>query len=344
MMKLLILLVLITSHFNYLHSEEKEYEELIRIGNNLQEAGEYDRVIKLMKEALDINPKSELAYYQIGLAYYMKDDYNLAIKYCEQSLEISDILKSQNYIVLAKAYEKRRKWTDLEKLMEVALNDSLDSEVLYFTLAEMLFLDDKFLRSLDFVERAISINYNHIPSHFLITNIYYILGFKISFINSSSYFILRQLGTDKANILFNNLFRTLLHTNFNYKVKDTFKFYIATDYNNPDELFKIKFESIKQLEYVFNDFVLHNNSKDIYKFIENQLTKATIFYQDNIDEIELTDTAKNFYIPTITSIMNSYHKETFIRLLCYNFHEESANWLNENQDKIDQLNEWIFGS
>ena len=69
---------------------QKTFKKLLEVGISNHDSGEYDEAIKYYKQALEIEPDSDLANYEISLSYLTKKDYKKAIVYSDKVLKKGD--------------------------------------------------------------------------------------------------------------------------------------------------------------------------------------------------------------------------------------------------------------
>lgn len=340
-MKIVVSFILILFAINSF-SEEETYETLVERGTRLQNAGEYDRAIIVLKNALDLKPDSELAYYEIGLSYFMMDDFNLAIKYCEKSLEISDQLKAQNYIILAHSFVKRRKSRELNKLIDEVMNDTINNEILYFNFAEISFQNEEYENCRNFLEKGIKVNYLNLNLHFLLSLTNYTLDYKNDFVMNVLYFLLNEPSSKRSYYLFTLLFDELYSLEFKDAFVKTTVYYSSMNVG----IYRGSYDyGIVETWYETNYFNLlekfHEKYKgiDYYTFAIQQIDKFMVSTLK--DQNNLLEPTKLLYFPYINSILNSEHRETFFKYITQNFSDSSAVWLNNNTEKIQNFSNWL---
>jgi tetratricopeptide (TPR) repeat protein len=71
--------VLTVTHKN-LNIDEKTAEEYTKIGNNNDHISNFEKAIEAYKKAIKINPDSDGAHHNIGLAYYNLGKFEKAIE------------------------------------------------------------------------------------------------------------------------------------------------------------------------------------------------------------------------------------------------------------------------
>ena len=70
-------------------SGQTNIDSLIKQGVYYHDAGEYDKAIDLYKQALNIDPNSDAANYEIAMTYMYAKDYENSIKYSDKVIELN---------------------------------------------------------------------------------------------------------------------------------------------------------------------------------------------------------------------------------------------------------------
>jgi tetratricopeptide (TPR) repeat protein len=89
----------------------------INLSGYYNRRSELDVAVEYAKKALEMNPKSDLAYFQIAKAYRAKEDWNGAAKALENAIAIKPS-SSQYYYVLGIAYHRLGKVKESEQALE----------------------------------------------------------------------------------------------------------------------------------------------------------------------------------------------------------------------------------
>ena len=82
---------------------EKAYGNLGMLYNSIDRKEE---AIAALKKALEINPNYAKAYFCLSMVYFDKNEYNLAVKYCDRATELGFIVPSE-FLETLKGYRKK---------------------------------------------------------------------------------------------------------------------------------------------------------------------------------------------------------------------------------------------
>lgn len=128
---------------------QTESDELTKIGLNLLSINENEEAIKILNEALEINPMNYKPYFALAHHYFENGDLLLAFQNaekCSKRLEYmpdNPLLKAQPYQIMAKFYATEGKYKEATKIMENALNlqfqNPVDKANLIYEIAQYSF-------------------------------------------------------------------------------------------------------------------------------------------------------------------------------------------------------------
>jgi len=83
-------------------------------GARLHSAKKYDEAIAAYRTAVQNDPDQKNAFYNMGLAYYAKEDFASAAQACNRALNIDPAFSDARYM-LSLSYAKQKKWNDAER-------------------------------------------------------------------------------------------------------------------------------------------------------------------------------------------------------------------------------------
>lgn len=127
----------------------------VRLGSCYVMLGEYDRALEFLNEALTYKDHPEV-YYQIGLVYVQKEEFEKAIEPLLKAKEIDPSLSSI-YLLLAEVYEQQNQ---LEKALEEIENSFTYNEFnidFYFRAAELSTKLNNFSKAEEYYKSALKI-------------------------------------------------------------------------------------------------------------------------------------------------------------------------------------------
>jgi tetratricopeptide (TPR) repeat protein len=152
-------------------SQTKNFEELILNATEKQRIGAYDEAIEFLHQGLKINPKSVVAYNQMGLIYSEADQRNDAINSFKKSLEM-DPSNLQALLGLGEVYSKMtRNDLAVAEFLKAELLQPNDTELL-FKIALEYWYNQKNEEAEKYYKKIIIINPDHIQTHLNLISVY----------------------------------------------------------------------------------------------------------------------------------------------------------------------------
>ena len=83
-----IFLTLIAAAPVYSVAQTKNVQTLLEQGRTLYEAGRYAEAEAVFQQAVDLEPKSALSHYRLGMALYQQEDDKKALKHFQRTIKL----------------------------------------------------------------------------------------------------------------------------------------------------------------------------------------------------------------------------------------------------------------
>lgn len=315
---------------------QSSIEDFVKEGIQYHDNGEYDKAIESYEKALNINPKSPLANYEIAYSYFSKGDYKKAIKYSDAVLKQKKDYLLQAYITKGSSLDLIGNTKESIKVFEKAIKETGGHYLLYYNLA----LNYYKLRDLDKAEenaiKAIENNSNHATSHLLLANIHNQKGNSVQTLLASHYFLLLEPNTNRSITAYQ-----ILQANFGGNVtKDESKpntINIMLSPNSDPQIGAVELmismleasKSIEKNEGKTEDELFIDNTESFFKVLGELKTE------------ENTEIWWTFYTTFFYDLAQSEHLETYCKYISQSENENSKLWLAENEDKLSDFNRWV---
>jgi type IV pilus assembly protein PilF len=132
-------------------------------------AGNYTEALTNLKKADELDPQNPDIMVNLGMAYYFKDERDIAVKYLQKSLEIKPKENSDARINLASIYYREGNYTEAEKLYKQVLKDlTYDKQArTYYNLGMLEFEQKKnTVAAESYFKKSIKEDDNYCPSYF----------------------------------------------------------------------------------------------------------------------------------------------------------------------------------
>jgi tetratricopeptide (TPR) repeat protein len=148
--------------------KQKAYQ-LGREAVNLMDNGEIDKSIGLLEEAYKLDPQNTVYPYEIGYAYYMKENYKKSAKYFKKVVKMKDS-NDLCYQMLGNAIDLRGNHEKAIKTYKKGLEKFPNSGRLYLELGNMHLKDAN--KALKYYEEGIKVDPTHSSNYYWATRIY----------------------------------------------------------------------------------------------------------------------------------------------------------------------------
>ncbi|MFX1476743.1 MAG: tetratricopeptide repeat protein [Promethearchaeota archaeon] len=177
---------------------------LIEIGRTYSEMGNFKVAIETFEEVLDINPNVSMAYNNIGWIYYKKEEYDKAVKYYEDALKVQSYnsIAANNICVIANDYRAKKQYDKALELYKLTLGYAPKDITALINLGIVHGELGDFDIDIDFQKKALEVNPNLVNARINIGFCYY----KLEKYNDAINWLMSALLIDKnLEIAWNNL-------------------------------------------------------------------------------------------------------------------------------------------
>jgi tetratricopeptide (TPR) repeat protein len=340
-------------------------QDLIKKGVELYDAKEYRQAIETYKEALEIDPNSMIATYELALSYLAIKDYDNASKFSTEVINSKEEkLLTGAYGVKGEALAETGKVDEAIVLLESALREIGSDYYLHFNLALNYFNKSDWDKTLLHAENAL--NLDKFQSGPYLLSAYALSNKKIwvQSILAFQFFLLNEPGTYRSKIAFEEMLQVM---------------HIKQTTEEPAERSFIQ----KQLERHANNKEVTENTKTpppldtfqginrklVYTAIENTLDSLKVSTEidsiagdstKNVDYKSFKEVTRtifsvlseendgtnngliwNYQIPVISMILESPYFETYCRYISAAYFPESLKWWEENQELAEKFARWL---
>ncbi|WP_324025290.1 tetratricopeptide repeat protein [Maribacter sp. BPC-D8] len=317
-------------------SAQNTFDNYIKEGIQYHDNGEYDNAITAYTKALEIDPVSTIAHYEMSLSYFSKGDYEEAVKYSDFVLKQKEDHMLEATLTKGSSLDMLGKTKESIKLFEKAIKQKQSHYLLHFNLGINYYKQNALDKAEEHLIKAIELNPNHSSSHLILSYIHNQKGNKVQTLLASHYFLFLEPNSERSKEAFKNL-----QNNFSGNVtKDSKKpntINILLDMNNDKqfgaaELMISMLEASKSIE----------ENKD--KTDEEMFKENTESFFKILGELK-EDSNKNiwwtFYVPFFYDLAKSDHLETYCQYISQIKNQESLKWLAVNENKLREFDAWL---
>ena len=179
-------------------------QQLIEQGVAKHDSGKYQQAISLYLKALQLNPESGVANYEVSYSYLMLGDYPNAAKYSRQAIKIDDDSQLSAYIAYGSALDMMGKTRKSINVYEKAMK-KYDYYLLYYNHAVSCLVGGKLNKAYASAIKAIEDNPSHGSSHLILSKIMASKGERVKAMLPLYFFLLLEPDTPRAVTAYKNL-------------------------------------------------------------------------------------------------------------------------------------------
>jgi tetratricopeptide (TPR) repeat protein len=316
---------------------QTKIDSLIQQGVYLHDAGQYDKAIEIYKQALAIDPNSDIANYEISFSYMSAKDYENSIKHSNKVIELNKDYVLQAYLTKGSSLDYLGKTNESIKLFEKGLKKFGDNYLLYYNLGYDYYKIKNYDKAEEAFANAIKTNPNHASSHLILAQLMADLNKNVQSLLCLNYFLLLEPNTERSKTAFR-----LLEKQFGGNVeKDKEKpnqINILIGADQMDSEFGPANLMISMLQA--SNYTEENKGKsEDQLFIEN--TKSFFNILGELKKDKNKGLWWNFYVPFFNDLANSDHIETYCYYITQSSKDKSIEWLKNNNPKIVLFDQWL---
>lgn len=320
------LIILFFSFSSLSVSAQSSSDKLIRQGVSLHDKGRYKDAINCYKQALEMNPSSMSAVYEMSLSYLQLRDYDNALKYSNKVISSNfQPLLVDAYVVKSTALAESGKVDQSIQLLNEALVRCGDEYLLYFNLGLSYFNKKENLLAISHLRKAIEIDATRASAFLLYA---YALSDADRWVQSFyafHFFLLLEPNTERSKDAFDEMY-TLLTTKLQNGDKSS-AFEDGVDRN-------ILASALKRIPATGSDPVSQ------YKyFLES--SKTIFFLLGQMQNDTQNGLLWNFFVPVYDELLGSGHFDTYCRYISVSYFPESLEWWNNNKEQVDNFIDWF---
>lgn len=311
-------------------------ETIVLEGIEYHDAGDFDKAIEIYETALMLEPNSPLVNYEIALSYFQKKEYATAIAYADKVLKQKKDHLQSAYFVKGASLDLMGKMKASNKVFEKGIKETGEHYLFFYNMGFNYFKAGDLANSEKNLLKALELNFQHTTSHLVLAKIHSQRNNPIQVLLASHYFLFLEPDTFRSkeayallkSAMSGNVKRdankpNTININFNPKEDDPFSSMALML-----SLLEASKTSEKNLLKSEKEFFIETTGK-IFKLLGDPTNQ-------NKEEIWWSH-----YIPFFHKIALSEHLETYCMYILSNFDEEAANWIEDNENKLDSFDEWL---
>lgn len=318
-------------------SGQTNIDSLIKQGVYYHDAGEYDKAIDLYKQALNIDPNSDAANYEIAMTYMYAKDYENSIKYSDKVIELNKNNVLSAYITKGSSLDYLGKTDESIKIFEKALKKFDNNYLLYYNLGYDYYKIKNYVKAEEAFTNAIKLNASHASSHLLLGYLMSDQKRNIESLLCLHYFLFLEPNTERSKTAF-RLLTEQFGGNVQPDKEKPNQINITLNTDQMDSEFGPANLMISLLQASKSTEENKNKTED-QLFIEN--TKSLFNILGELKKKNNKGLWWDFYVPFFNDIANSDYIDTYCYYISQSSKDSAKDWLKNNNPKIVAFDQWL---
>ena len=335
-MKIYILAVALV--FNALQSFGQDaLDSLVNLGIRDHDQGNYEDALSFYNQALALNPESPLVNYEMALTYMHMRDFENTIRHADVVIDQDGDFVLPAYLAKGSALDYLGKTKQSIKLFQKAIAKFGDHYLLNYNLALDYYKVKEYNKAMDLLVKGIGTNQKHPGSHFLLGATMDDLDKRVQSLLSLYYFLLLEPNTERSKTAYSLL-------------AEQFSGYVTQEKDGQGDTKTFISLNVPDSEFGPADMMISllQASKTLDE--NKNKTEAQLFAINTISFFKTLGELNSgkykglwwdFYIPFFTKLANSKHMDTYCNLIRQSDDAISAQWVKDNESKIQDLREWL---
>ena len=340
MKKLLLTLIFLFS-LALLYGQSK-VDSLVQIGINYHDNRDFDKAIEIYKKALEIEPESAIANYELAFTYMEMEDYENAIKYSDIVIQQKGDYILAAYNIKGSSLDYLGKTEESIELFEQAIEEFGDHYLLYYNVGVNYYRLEKYDEAEFAFFSALADNFNHAGSHFLLAQLKNDQNERIKSLLGLYFFLLIEPNTQRSEIAY-ELLTQQLGGNVRVDEDNPNNITIFIDSEHLDSEFSSAETMISLLGA--SNFLEENKDKTAEElFIHNTeslFNVLGIIFKEKEDEERQENLWNVAYIPFFSELKQAGFIETLCYYISMSSNDKAVEWLESNNEKVEDFINWL---
>ncbi|MEL6560387.1 MAG: tetratricopeptide repeat protein [Bacteroidota bacterium] len=326
----------------FLANAQQTAEEYVKTGVEYHDGGNYDSAIIFYQKALEIEPGSLLANYEISLSYLYLRSYEEAIKHSD--FIINSGRANERYMLTAlmnkaSCLDALGKSKEAIPIFQKALEIDDENYLLHYNLALTYRNLKKDQKAVESLEKAIFNNPNHGSSHLLLGYLMQENDRKVRSILALHFFLFLEPNSGRSSGALAAL-KEQFGGNVKKKDKNNIELLVDVDALNDND----PFSSVALMLSIMtanNESKKNRKKSEMTLFIENTDSFFSMLSEFKEKEEDREGLWWEFYVAFGEKLVNSEHLQTYCHYISLSEGGESLEWLKNNSSKVDAFSEWL---
>jgi len=321
------------------NSQSPNIGSYIDSGVKFYDEHNYNAAIQQFNQALKLDPKSELAHYELALTFLAVKEYNQAIQHCDMVIGSKGKNVLAGYLVKGACLDELGKTEESIKLFQQGIKKFGYDHLLCYNLGMEYYRIGELSKAQEIIEHGIETKKSHASSHMLLGYVLADQGKKVRSMLALNYFLLLEPSTKRSEKAYALLMKQMDgHANLDEKNNGIINIRVNPD-ADPEFSSAELFLSMLAVNYTLEE----NKDKSREEmFVENNQSFFIMLG-------ELTDKKSKkkkglyweLYIPLFDELAHANVFEAYCYYISGYANEVAGRWLDEHPDEFNTLVEWF---
>ncbi|MBN1885382.1 MAG: tetratricopeptide repeat protein [Candidatus Krumholzibacteriota bacterium] len=172
---------------------------LVMKGIDLHDRGDYDAAIIAYDAALEINPASPFAWYELSMSLFSARRFEASLDAALHAARYENDFMHLVYVSAGNALSRLERWNESERVFREGMERFPDFHLLPFNLATMFFRRGDSAEAMRFTQESARLDPLHASSHYAIGDFYFMANRRVPSILAFSLFLCLESETRRAN-------------------------------------------------------------------------------------------------------------------------------------------------
>jgi len=303
-------------------------DSLIMEGIEYHDEGKYQKAIELYKKALELDPSSPEAIYELSLSLLEIKDYYGAIEYSDKLLDRNDKFSPLAYNTKGSSLNYLGKTEEAIAVFEEAVGMYTDFYLLYYNIGLAYHTSREYLKAQDAFISSIRLNPRHAGSHLNLGRTMGQLNKRVESLLCLYYFLLMEQNSERSVWAYESVQEQLSDK----KARENYL-------NQSDAEFIAIDTLVASLAEI--DSVLVDDQKKMDRFINQTRAFFTAAGKAKENNNSGTEFWRSFYIPYFKSMLSWGNVDTYCHYISIHFNDISHEWLNKHPSRVRDFDSWL---
>jgi len=337
MRKTIKLLLLCNMLYAGVYAQETTIKDLVNKGIELHDKGDYEGAVVSYKKALQLNPGSAFANYEMASTYLAQKNYPGAIAHSNKVIAAASDYADQAYIVKGTALDHVGKKQEAIQVYKAGIKKYPNNHLLHYNLALTLVNVKDHTGASATLEKALIINPAHASSHLLMGNVMTVLELRVKSILALYNFLMLEPKSKRSAAAW-SLLQEQIKTGVKNESERSATIAVPPGKKEDDEFYTAEL-MLGILEAGKNNEA-NKNKTFMELFAENSHSLFTI-----LGELKKNNRGFwwDFYVTYFYDLSKKNHTASFCYYIAQSAYPDDYNgWYTNNLPKLEAFSEWYI--